>query len=188
MIGLTNLHQNQQIEQNDSRHSTGFTIIEVVLVLAIAGLIFLMVLIALPALQRNQRNAQYKNNVAMAAALTHSYMSNNQGDLPPAMDGDASGYITGRNNPFYQSHPLRSYIDSAGFSDGISFKVWPTGASGRTLGSNNVNSHGRIVIITNGTCSSSSGEGVGFRFDYAAGRASVMTVLEPGRFVYCQNV
>lgn len=65
------------------KQKTGFTIIEVVLVLAIAGLIFLMVFVALPALQRSQRDTQRRQDYADLASAISSYMTNNNGNLPP---------------------------------------------------------------------------------------------------------
>ena len=72
----------------------GFTIIEVVLVLAIAGLIFLMVFVALPALQRSQRDTQRRQDYADLSSAISSYMTNNNGQLPPEnADLAANQYI-----------------------------------------------------------------------------------------------
>ena len=106
------------------KHKQGFTIIEIVLVLAIAGLIFLMVFIALPALQRSQRNQQYKRNVSMGVAMLQRYKANNRNQLPPTLNDDDDGYVTGKNNTDHMGHPLASYIDNAGLPDGISVEFW----------------------------------------------------------------
>ena len=170
------------------KNKQGFTIIEVVLVLAIAGLIFLMVFIALPALQRSQRNQQYKRNVSMGVAMLQRYKANNRNQLPPTLNDDDDGYVTGKNNTDHTGHPLASYIDNAGLPDGISVEFW------NWTPGNNINYFwtppGRLLMIGNYQCRQNSGEIRNFPIEYIKGSVAVLTVLEEGAegIVYCENL
>ena len=170
------------------QHKNGFTIIEVVLVLAIAGLIFLMVFIALPALQRSQRNQQYKRNVSMAVSMVQRYKANNKGNLPPTLDDNVRGYIVGEVNPLHANHPLASYIDNAGFSDGISVEFW-NWTPGRNI-NNFWTPDGRILMIGNYECEQNSGSIQNFPIRYVRGSVANITILEEGsdNLVYCENI
>jgi prepilin-type N-terminal cleavage/methylation domain-containing protein len=58
------------------KNSHGFTIIEVALVLAIAAVIFAVVFLAVPALQRNQRDDARRRDLASAASMLQTYLTN----------------------------------------------------------------------------------------------------------------
>ena len=152
------------------KQKTGFTIIEVVLVLAIAGLIFLMVFVALPALQRSQRDTQRRQDYADLASAISSYMTNNNGKLPPAGDDklDPKEYI---NN---------DGTDPNGKTYSISV-IEATGSMSVTKPT-----EGKVYVYTKADCSGSE-QGTGYaipKYNDSTRSYAIYGYLDSG--TYCQ--
>ena len=153
------------------KQKTGFTIIEVVLVLAIAGLIFLMVFVALPALQRSQRDTQRRQDYADLASAISSYMTNNNGKLPPVGDDklDPKEYInkdgTDPNGKTY-SISVKEAADSMSVAK-------PT--------------EGKVYVYTKADCSGSAEDGTGYaipKYKDSTRSYAIYGYLDSG--TYCQ--
>lgn len=147
----------------------GFTIIEVVLVLAIAALIFLMVFVAFPALQRSQRDQARKNAVGTTLSAVTDYAGTHRGQLPtttaalaPFVDElTTSNYtVTVVSNQAAGSIPGQT-ADAINVYNGLQCEA-PEPVEGETQ-------TGEVLVAGSGR-------------QYA-----VVTLLETGDTVYCQN-
>ena len=147
----------------------GFTIIEVVLVLAIAGLIFLMVFVALPALQRSQRDTQRRQDYADLLSSINSYMTNNNGSLPPnGNDLDSAKYI----NSSGKGPSGNSYtITVCDFSD--------TDCQGNFVDATS-DSEGTVRVVKGATCEKGAPKKTNSKRAFA-----IYAALETG--TYCQG-
>ncbi|MDO4871912.1 MAG: hypothetical protein Q4A27_00555 [bacterium] len=109
----------------------------------------------------------------------------------PTVHNDV-GFITGQANPDYATHPLKSYIDNAGFADGTNFKIWRLDSnSNLTINSRNFGStiYGRILIVERSKCPVNGDFESGYHFPYSKGSTTVSTVLEEGEgLLYCQEI
>lgn len=137
----------------------GFTIIEVVLVLAIAALIFLMVFIAFPALQRSQRDSARKNAVGTVLSAVTDYASTHRGSLP-----DNSSGI----EPFVKELTSSNYVVEVS-------QALPGGIPDQAIDN--------IRIYKSLQCNDASTELI----QASARQYAVITKLETGDAVYCQN-